>query len=61
MRLMSDLSHFDSAGSPRMVDVTAKPETKRIARAHAFVAMSAGVIARGSMVTPRAIRSKSRA
>ena len=43
---MSDLSHFDSAGSPRMVDVTAKPETKRIARAHAFVAMSAGVIAR---------------
>ncbi|MGD0618151.1 MAG: cyclic pyranopterin monophosphate synthase MoaC [Bryobacteraceae bacterium] len=43
---MSELSHFDSAGSPRMVDVSAKPETKRIARAHAFVAMSAGVIAR---------------
>jgi cyclic pyranopterin phosphate synthase len=43
---MSELSHFDSAGSPRMVDVSAKPETKRIARAHAFVAMSAGVISR---------------
>jgi len=43
---MNELSHFDSAGSPRMVDVSAKPETKRIARAHAFVTMSAGVIAR---------------
>ena len=43
---MNELSHFDSAGSPRMVDVSAKPETKRIARAHAFVAMSADVIAR---------------
>jgi cyclic pyranopterin phosphate synthase len=43
---MSELSHFDSAGSPRMVDVSAKPETKRIARAHAFVAMSSEVMSR---------------
>jgi cyclic pyranopterin phosphate synthase len=34
---MKTLSHYDSAGSPRMVDVSAKPETRRIARAHAFV------------------------
>lgn len=43
---MSELSHFDAQGSPRMVDVSAKPETRRIARAHAFVAMSVEVIAR---------------
>jgi cyclic pyranopterin monophosphate synthase len=34
---MKKLSHYDEAGSPRMVDVSAKPETKRTARAHAFV------------------------
>jgi cyclic pyranopterin phosphate synthase len=34
---MSELSHYDSAGTPRMVDVSAKPETRRLARAHAFV------------------------
>jgi cyclic pyranopterin monophosphate synthase len=34
---MNKLSHYDSAGSPRMVDVSAKPETRRSARAHAFV------------------------
>src|SRR5258705_1452387 len=34
---MKNLSHYDPAGSPRMVDVSAKPETKRTARAHAFV------------------------
>jgi cyclic pyranopterin phosphate synthase len=43
---MSELSHFDPAGSPRMVDISAKPETKRIARAHAFVAMSSEVMSR---------------
>ncbi len=42
---MSELSHFDAEGSPRMVDVSAKPETRRIARAHAFVSMSADVMA----------------
>ncbi len=34
---MKKLSHFDSAGSPRMVDVSEKPLTRREARAHAFV------------------------
>jgi cyclic pyranopterin phosphate synthase len=34
---MKKLSHFDSSGSPRMVDVSAKPSTARVARAHAFV------------------------
>ena len=43
---MSELSHFDADGSPRMVDVSGKPETKRIARAHAFVFMSVDVIAK---------------
>ena len=31
------LTHFDAAGSPRMVDVGAKPLTRRTARAQAFV------------------------
>ena len=34
---MSKLSHYDPAGSPRMVDVSAKAGTRRTARAHAFV------------------------
>jgi cyclic pyranopterin monophosphate synthase len=34
---MKKLSHYDSGGSPRMVDVSHKPETRRAARAHAFV------------------------
>ena len=34
---MNKLSHYDSAGTPRMVDVSAKSETRRTARAHAFV------------------------
>src|SRR5207249_4101946 len=34
---MKKLSHYDSAGSVRMVDVSAKAETRRTARAHAFV------------------------
>jgi cyclic pyranopterin monophosphate synthase len=34
---MKKLSHFDSTGSPRMVDVSEKPLTRREARAHAFV------------------------
>ncbi len=41
---MKKLSHFDSGGSPRMVDVSAKPETKRTARAHAFVRIAADVL-----------------
>jgi len=42
---MSQLSHFDSAGAPRMVDVSAKSPTTRTAKAHAFVRLSAHVLA----------------
>jgi len=38
------LSHYDSSGSPRMVDVSAKPETRRTARAHAFVRIAKSVL-----------------
>ena len=34
---MKTLSHYDASGSPRMVNVSAKPATRRTARAHAFV------------------------
>ena len=36
---MAELSHFDETGASRMVDVGAKPETERIARASARVRM----------------------
>ncbi|HUX43632.1 MAG TPA: cyclic pyranopterin monophosphate synthase MoaC [Terracidiphilus sp.] len=39
------LSHFDEAGQARMVDVSAKPETRRTARATAFVELRAEVVA----------------
>jgi len=42
---MSKLSHYDAAGSPRMVDVSGKPETKRTARAHGFVRIAPDVLA----------------
>ena len=38
------LSHFDSAGSPRMVDVSGKSETRRSATAHAFVRIQPDVL-----------------
>jgi cyclic pyranopterin monophosphate synthase len=38
------LSHYDAAGSPRMVDIAAKPESPRTARARAFVAMRPSVL-----------------
>jgi cyclic pyranopterin monophosphate synthase len=41
---MKKLSHYDSAGSPRMVDVSAKPETRRMARAQAFVSIRPAVL-----------------
>lgn len=41
---MKKLSHFDSAGTARMVDVSAKLETKRTARAHAFVRIAPAVL-----------------
>jgi cyclic pyranopterin monophosphate synthase len=41
---MKKLSHYDSAGAARMVDVSAKSETKRVARAQAFVRISSRVL-----------------
>jgi cyclic pyranopterin phosphate synthase len=38
------LSHYDAAGHARMVDVSAKPATKRTATASAFVELSAAVL-----------------
>ena len=42
---MSKLTHFDDSGQARMVDVSHKADTKRTARAHAFVRMSPEVLA----------------
>jgi cyclic pyranopterin phosphate synthase len=39
------LTHLDRAGRARMVDVGAKPETHRIAKAEALVTMSAATLA----------------
>src|SRR5205823_10534992 len=41
---MPKLSHYDSAGRARMVDVSAKSATKREAEASAFVAMKPAVL-----------------
>lgn len=38
------LSHYDQAGRARMVDVSAKPATRREATATAFVALSSAVL-----------------
>lgn len=38
------LSHFDSSGHAKMVDVSAKQPTRRTARASAFVELSAAVL-----------------
>ena len=42
----NSLSHYDETGAARMVDVSAKALTKRTARAHAFVRISPGVLAK---------------
>src|ERR1700686_4010544 len=42
---MSELSHFDEQGASRMVDVSAKPETLRAARASGLVRMAAATAA----------------
>jgi|SRR5580658_1548367 cyclic pyranopterin phosphate synthase len=39
------LSHYDAAGQPHMVDVSAKPATRRTASASAFVELSPAVLA----------------
>jgi len=41
----SQLSHFDDSGAASMVDVSAKPPTRRTATASAFVELSATVLA----------------
>jgi cyclic pyranopterin phosphate synthase len=43
--LVSDLSHYDSSGRPAMVDVSAKPASRRTATASAFVELSSAVLA----------------
>ena len=43
--VMSKLSHYDSAGRARMVDVGEKPITRRQAEATAMVELSAAVLA----------------
>lgn len=42
---MSELSHFDASGASRMVDVGAKPVSRRVARASGVVRMSAETLA----------------
>ena len=42
---MSKLSHYDSAGDARMVDVSGKALTRRTARARAFVRLKPAVLA----------------
>jgi cyclic pyranopterin phosphate synthase len=41
---MKKLSHYDSRGRPRMVDVSSKAETKRTATAQAFVRIKPSVL-----------------
>ena len=41
---MKKLSHYDERGRARMVDVSAKADTKRMAVAHAFVAIQPAVL-----------------
>ena len=41
---MKKLSHYSPAGSARMVDVSAKPQTRRTARAHAFLRIAPAVL-----------------
>jgi cyclic pyranopterin phosphate synthase len=41
---MSELSHYDDRGNARMVDVSAKPDTLRTARAQAFVRIAREVV-----------------
>lgn len=44
--MKKQLSHFDAAGGVRMVDVSGKPETRRTARAHAFVRIAPAVLSK---------------
>ena len=44
MKKSGKLSHYDESGQPRMVDISAKPDTKRTARAQAFVKIRRAVL-----------------
>lgn len=50
---MSELSHVDSEGRARMVDVSAKPETHRVASAGGTIRMKAATLdaIRGNMIS----------
>ena len=41
---MSKLTHYDASGAVRMVDVSDKPDTRRVAKAQAFVRMPSVVL-----------------
>jgi cyclic pyranopterin phosphate synthase len=41
---MKNLSHYDRSGRVRMVDVSSKNDTKRVARAHVFVKVQPTVL-----------------
>jgi len=41
---MAKLSHYDSSGNVRMVDISAKVSTARVASAHAFVRMAPATV-----------------
>ena len=43
--MADELTHFDEAGRPRMVDVSAKPETERFAAARGLVRMNEATLA----------------
>src|SRR5712692_2629971 len=42
--MKDQLTHYDEAGTPRMVDVSGKVATKRTARAHAFLRIKPEVL-----------------
>ena len=43
-KAMAKLTHIKKGGGVRMVDVSAKPATERVARAHGFVKMKRAVV-----------------
>lgn len=45
LKKLKKLSHYDRKGRVRMVDVTAKPASSRVAMAHAFVHMRRATVA----------------
>ena len=42
---MAELTHIDSQGQARMVDVSAKPDSERLAVANGFVSMAPSTLA----------------